>query len=497
MKTTTAMIIALLAWGIALPLQAHESDKKADVPGFRPPTEYSKAFAQQVESSKIAVFPSIVRTVNPAEGKVTQEYSCASRDIVIEFLGENGLGTAHAESIEFDMSEEAKERGQFALFNHSIRTIGKQLDTYEGDADYILVLDIICIKNSVWGIQCYVLDRKGGNVFSFLLNSHHKALVDAGLKAADASPESKERLIAESTKLAMAALKENVEQERKIAAYKPDPRHVGRYVNQEVATDYIEFKPDGSFVGNKSERPLEGTYAVLPDNAVIITIQGMGNAPIGRMDGDRMLDPDGIAWVKAATIDGFPEATITIIPGTWNSTGPVDKHRRFYELFKVKFQKDAKGNAELLGLLLEEKGYDKYEIADPGFWFPEEEGARKNRAATFGEFVNKLELKTDYALGTEFVFHIEQGIQEVYTVIVNAKGKVVWEDSQKCDETVYDNVDLRITPERLVLATMVTIRLTPVMGLDALPQKELAPEKKKVLEEMRMGESSGGSCPME
>jgi len=58
-------------------------------------------------------------------------------------------------------------------------------------------------------------------------------------------------------------------------------------------------------------------------------------------------------------------------------------------------------------------------------------------------------------------------------------------------------VDLRITPERLVLATMVTIRLTPVMGLDALPQKELAPEKKKVLEEMRMGESSGGSCPME
>ena len=202
---------------------------------------------------------------------------------------------------------------------------------------------------------------------------------------------------------------------------------------------------------------------------------------------------------KAATIDGFPEATITIIPGTWNSTGPVDKspdYRRFYELFKVKFRKDAKGNAELLGLLLEEKGYDKYEIADPGFWFPEEEEARKNRAATFGEFVSKLELKTDYALGTEFIFHIEQGIQEVYMVIVNAKGKVVWEDSQKCDETVYDNVDLRITPERLVLATMVTIRLTPVLGLDALPQKELAPEKKKVLEEIRTGKSRG-SCPIQ
>ena len=242
MKTTTAMIIALLACGGTLPLQAHESEKKADVPGFRPPTGYSRAFARQVESSKIAVFPSIVRTVN-----------------------------------------------------HSIQTIGKQLDTYEGDADYVLVLDIIRVRDFIWGIQCYVLDRKGENVFSFLLNSHHKALVDAGLKAADASPESKERLIAESTKLAMAALKKNVEQERKIAAYKPDPRHVGRYVSQETATDYIEFKADGSFVGNEDERPLEGTYAVLPDNAVIITIQGMGNAPIGRMDGDRMLDPDGIA----------------------------------------------------------------------------------------------------------------------------------------------------------------------------------------------------------
>ncbi len=301
---TTAMIIALLAWVVALPLQAHESDKKNNAPGFRPPTEYSRAFVRQVESSKIAVFPSIFRTVYPAEDRIALEYSCASRDIAIELLGENGLGLALAESIEFDMSEEAKERGQFPLFNHSIQTIGKQLDTYEGDTDYVLVLDIIRVRNFVWGIQCYVLDRKGENVFSFLFNSHHKAFVDAGLKAADASAESKERLIAESTKLAMAALKENVEQERKIAAYKPDPRHVGRYVSQETATDYIEFKPDGSFVGNKSERPFEGTYAVLPDNTVIITIQGMGNAPIGRMDGDRIVDPDGIVWAKAACNEG-------------------------------------------------------------------------------------------------------------------------------------------------------------------------------------------------
>ena len=79
MKTgRTAIIITLLAWDVALPLQAHESDKKADVPGFRPPTEYSRAFAQQVESSKIAVFPSIVRTVHPAENRVEQEYSCGS-----------------------------------------------------------------------------------------------------------------------------------------------------------------------------------------------------------------------------------------------------------------------------------------------------------------------------------------------------------------------------------------------------------------------------------
>lgn len=299
MKTGTTIIITLLAAMATLPLQAHESDKKAGGPGFRPPTQQSVVFAQQVGSAKIAVFPSIVRTVKPEEGKVTVEYSSASRDIAIKLMEEHGLGTAHAETTEFDMSEEAENRGQFALFNHSIEMIGKQLDAYEGDADYILVPDIIRVKDFVWGIQCYILDREGENVFSFLLNSHHQALVDAGLKLEDESEESIARIVAESTKLAMTALHDNVELEKDIAAYKPDPRHVGKYVRQNSESDYVELKPDGSFVGEKNENAFNGTYAVLPDNTVFLSFPDMGHAPVGEMQENGIVDPDGEIWTKA------------------------------------------------------------------------------------------------------------------------------------------------------------------------------------------------------
>jgi hypothetical protein len=73
-------------------------------------------------------------------------------------------------------------------------------------------------------------------------------------------------------------------------------------------------------------------------------------------------------------------------------------------------------NADTLGLLLEEKGYDKFEVTDTAFRFPEGKAARKKRAAAFGKFVSELDLKTDYALCAEFTCHIEDSFQEVYTV---------------------------------------------------------------------------------
>jgi len=184
-------------------------------------------------------------------------------------------------------------------------------------------------------------------------------------------------------------------------------------------------------------------------------------------------------------LKGFPEASLTIFPVTLAITGPVDrseKHREFADAYKRGFREDAREIAGTLGLLLEEKGYDKFEVTDTNFQFPTEKAARKGRAAAFGKFVSELDLKTDYALCTEFTLHLEKSFQEVYSVIVDAKGGMVWEDSQGPGDPEFDK---NLPGTELWCCELVCRRLTPVMGLDKLPKKELAEDKKQALRKMR------------
>jgi hypothetical protein len=183
-------------------------------------------------------------------------------------------------------------------------------------------------------------------------------------------------------------------------------------------------------------------------------------------------------------IKGFPEASLTIFPVTFVMTGPVDKspeYRAFADAAKREFPKAGRENADTLGLLLEEKGYDKFERTDTAFQFPEGKVARKERAVAFSKFVSELDLKTDYALCAEFTLHISKGWEEVYSVIVDAKGGIVWEDSQGPDDPGFA-VGAEQTPQ------LVCRRLTPVMGLDKLAKKELAEDKNRALREMRAAE---------
>ena len=188
---------------------------------------------------------------------------------------------------------------------------------------------------------------------------------------------------------------------------------------------------------------------------------------------------------KAATpIRGFPNVSLTISPVTISITGPVDKselHRRFYNGLSQKFHEKAGEYADILGLLLEEKGYDKYEVADPNFQFSMEKLAHKKKAAAFGQFISKLNVKTDYALGIECTLHLENSWQEVYIVMVDANGDIVWEDSCKQDEPEFGDYG-GTEFGRLELAFS---RLIPVMGLEKLPKKELAEDKKQALREIR------------
>lgn len=321
MKTRTVIILAMLARTFVTPLQADETKQKDDLPGYRPLTEHSVAFALNVESAKIAVFPSVVRTVNPAEDNVSQEYSLSSQEQTIKLLKENGLGIPYAAVTEFDLSKAPEGKGQYALFLSGIQYIGDEAKTFNEEADYFIILDIIFVKTDAWGIQCYILDRTGTNVFSFLFNSHHKPFIDAGLNAEDASPESRKRVIAESTTLALTALKKHVVQEREIALYKPEPRHAGIYVSRDSPSDYIECRPDGSFVGMKEGRVVTGTYAVIHGSTVILSVldtrtQSKLHIPVGELKDDTLYFRDGDIGMKIQTA---PKDEFKFWIGSWDS----------------------------------------------------------------------------------------------------------------------------------------------------------------------------------
>jgi hypothetical protein len=191
---------------------------------------------------------------------------------------------------------------------------------------------------------------------------------------------------------------------------------------------------------------------------------------------------------KVTPISGFPDASLTIFPVALNMTGPVDKneeYRAFANRAQRQFRAEGRKFAVTLGLLLEEKGYDKFNVADADFQFPTDKTAREKRAAAFGKFVSESGLKTDYALGIQFTIHIENSWQEAYSVIVDANGDIAWEESQGPGDRAFDE---DYTGTELGRLELVCSRLMAAMRLDKLPEKELAADKKQALREMRAKE---------
>ncbi|MHC4643754.1 MAG: hypothetical protein ACYS32_19090, partial [Planctomycetota bacterium] len=82
------------------------------------------------------------------------------------------------------------------------------------------------------------------------------------------------------------------------------------------------------------------------------------------------VDTESAVPVKSPAL---PEATLTIFPVTFVMTGPLDKspeYREFADAVMRKFRQEGPKHADTLGLLLEEKGYDKFERTDTAFQFP-------------------------------------------------------------------------------------------------------------------------------
>ena len=96
-----------------------------------------------------------------------------------------------------------------------MQTIGEQLEEYDEDVDYIVVIEVLFSPSGqgdakVFGIHVYVLDSGGENAFSFLLNSHHESFSEAKLRASKNTAKSREQLAIKSTKIAMKALKQQI-----------------------------------------------------------------------------------------------------------------------------------------------------------------------------------------------------------------------------------------------------------------------------------------------
>ena len=181
-------------------------------------------------------------------------------------------------------------------------------------------------------------------------------------------------------------------------------------------------------------------------------------------------------------VEGFPDASLTVFPMTYAITGPKEKHRDFYDRMMGPAGQKFFDVIDLLGDLLAEQGYDKCHITDVSFQYPEGQGGRKDRAATFGAFVSEQGIATDYALCVDAILHLQESWQEVYVVMVDAKGQVVWQDTQRPGDPAFDK-HMTGGPDKA--CALVCEILTPVMGLDQLEPAELSPEKEQALKQMR------------
>lgn len=208
-----AAALVVSAAGLSVAADSHVTE---NVPGFRPESELAGKFLSDLSSSRIAVLPTVVRTMT-----TTMTFDAPQKEIV-EFMQEHKLGIPEARQVTLDVGE-LKGRGQFEWFQNDEAKLGEIVKKQSG-ADYYLIPECLVPQTPsgeivMFGIDVYVLDAEGRNAFSFLLNSHHQMLVDANLMSADSSEEGYEALVMKATDVALDALAQQIEQARKAEAH--------------------------------------------------------------------------------------------------------------------------------------------------------------------------------------------------------------------------------------------------------------------------------------
>ena len=223
---------------LPLPALAHEADETVLDPGFRPYSEYASAFVNRLEEATIAVHPTLIR------GPVETSYSVASQKEVIASIGQENVAAAIEGSIRVDLGR-LEARSQWELFLNDIERISETLKGQPPDADYHLFLELMSpVSNRIFGIHCYVFDRRGRNAFSFLLNSHHRLFADAKLTTRQTSENGRTKLVEKATDVAMVAFKAQVDRARKDLTNATDTRSIK--AKEGVLDDFESGLPSGT-----------------------------------------------------------------------------------------------------------------------------------------------------------------------------------------------------------------------------------------------------------
>ena len=239
-------IVAVLFALLLLQGCSQTSHNHAINPAYRPHSEYAAEFVKALKNSTMAVYPSIIRTL---EGTT---YSVSSQRQVVSLLNQQQVTTAVASPGPIDPGQ-LKGPPQWDIFVHDMHSIAENLKSKQSEPQYSLVMEIIFPpgNQSVWGIHCFIFDNLGNNAFWCLLNSHHRLFIDAGLSSTDASEASRARLVEKATQVGVTALIHQVNTPVQEEALK----HQGYSItSQKIAT--FDKKVDKIFVITRLQKQL-------------------------------------------------------------------------------------------------------------------------------------------------------------------------------------------------------------------------------------------------
>jgi len=148
-------------------------------PGYRPESDLDQAFINTYKDAKFIIYPTITRAIDTTTWStlLSKEFAEKLRkDKLLDInLNQNFLNPG-----------ELKGNSQFDFFKNDLENLGSEIKLKNAKIDYCIVPEILFAPKRegtlfVFGIHIFILNNKGENVFSFLLNSHHELFIEAKL----------------------------------------------------------------------------------------------------------------------------------------------------------------------------------------------------------------------------------------------------------------------------------------------------------------------------